>query len=400
MASAKEKAAQNFNMTATTLAGLEDVLAQELDALGAKFIKVGTRAVTFSGNQYLLYEANLWCRTAIRILKPFAQFKARDEKELYLKVREIDWTRYLDNNTTFAINAVVARSTFEHSLFVSQLTKDAIVDQFRDSTGQRPSVDVVLPDVRLNLHMHENIVTLALDASGDSLHRRGYRQQTNIAPLNEVLAAGLLLLSGWDNEMPLYDPMCGSGTLLVEAALLAHNIAPGLYRRDYGFMRWPDYDADLYQRVYQDALAKEISGKEVKIFGSDVDPEFVVAAQQNLAYAEVDKLVQPIWEQDFRDATKPAEKGLLLMNPPYGERIGEESDMDELYQMIGDSLKANFQDWEAFVFTGNLEAAKKIGLKPSRRIPLYNGPIDCRLFKYELYGGSRREKTSAETINS
>ncbi|AMM52941.1 THUMP domain-containing protein [Rufibacter sp. DG15C] len=387
---AKATKPETFNMTATTLAGLEEVLAQELTDLGAKFVKVGVRAVTFSGDQRLLYSANLWCRTAIRILKPFAQFKARDEKELYLKVREQDWTRYLTVDSTFAINAVVARSTFEHSLFVSQLTKDAIVDQFRDNTGKRPSVDVATPDVRINLHMHENIVTLALDASGDSLHRRGYRQQTNVAPLNEVLAAGILMLSGWDRKSPLYDPMCGSGTILAEAAMMAHNIAPGVYRRDYGFMRWPDYNAELYKEVYQAALAQEDKEVEVEIFGSDIDPDFVEAAFQNLEYAELDEYVR-IKELNFAEATKPADKGTIVVNPPYGERIGDDREMNDLYKMIGDTLKSNFQDWDAFIFTGNLEAAKHIGLKPSRRIVLYNGPIECRLFKYELYRGSRRE---------
>ncbi len=382
-------------MTATTLAGLEEVLAQELRDLGAQYVKVGVRAVTFSGNQYLLYQANICCRTAIRILKPFAQFKARDEKELYMKVREIDWDPYMSLNDTFAINAVVSRSTFEHSLYVSQLTKDAIVDQFREKTGRRPNIDVTTPDVRINLHMHENIVSLALDSSGDSLHRRGYRQQTNVAPLNEVLAAGILLLSGWDKRSPLYDPMCGSGTFLAEAAMIAHNIAPGVYRRDYGFMRWPDYDAELYKRVYQDAISKEEADVEVDIFGSDVDPDFVEAAFQNMEYAELDQYVR-IKELNFKEAVKPSDQGIVVMNPPYGERIGEESEINGLYKMIGDTLKSNFQDWDACIFTGNLEAAKHIGLKPSRRIPLYNGPIECRLFKYELYRGSKRVNEPSE----
>ncbi|WP_066831480.1 THUMP domain-containing class I SAM-dependent RNA methyltransferase [Rufibacter ruber] len=388
---AGKKASQDFNMTAITLAGLEEVLAQELRDLGAKFVKPGVRAVTFSGNQYLLYQANLCCRTAIRILKPFAQFKARDEKELYLKVRERDWDEFMTLDSTFAINAVVSRSTFEHSLYVAQLTKDAIVDQFRDKTGRRPNIDVTTPDVRLHLHMHENIVTLALDSSGDSLHRRGYRQQTNVAPLNEVLAAGILLLSGWDKKTALYDPMCGSGTFLTEAAMLAHNIAPGVYRKDFGFMRWPDYDEAMFHKVYQAVLAQEDPDNPVEIYGSDIDPDFVEAAFQNLEYAELDQYVR-VKEVDFKVASKPEEKGLLIMNPPYGERIGDEREINGLYKMIGDTLKANFQNWDAFVFTGNLEAAKHIGLKPSRRIPLYNGPIECRLFKYELYGGSRREK--------
>ncbi|MBC3538209.1 class I SAM-dependent RNA methyltransferase [Rufibacter sediminis] len=392
---AKSKSSGNFNMTATTLAGLEEVLAQELRDLGAQYVKVGVRAVTFSGNQYLLYQANICCRTAIRILKPFAQFKARDEKELYMKVREIDWDPYMSLNDTFAINAVVSRSTFEHSLYVSQLTKDAIVDQFREKTGRRPNIDVTTPDVRINLHMHENIVSLALDSSGDSLHRRGYRQQTNVAPLNEVLAAGILLLSGWDKRSPLYDPMCGSGTFLAEAAMIAHNIAPGVYRRDYGFMRWPDYDAELYKRVYQDAISKEEADVEVDIFGSDVDPDFVEAAFQNMEYAELDQYVR-IKELNFKEAVKPSDQGIVVMNPPYGERIGEESEINGLYKMIGDTLKSNFQDWDACIFTGNLEAAKHIGLKPSRRIPLYNGPIECRLFKYELYRGSKRVNEPSE----
>ncbi|MGV3538201.1 MAG: THUMP domain-containing class I SAM-dependent RNA methyltransferase [Rufibacter sp.] len=388
---AAKKNSENFNMTATTLAGLEEVLAQELRDLGAQFVKVGVRAVTFSGNQFLLYQANLCCRTAIRILKPFVQFKARDEKELYLKVRELDWDNYMSLDSTFAINAVVSRSTFEHSLYVSQLTKDAIVDQFREKTGRRPNINVATPDVRLNLHMHENIVTLALDSSGDSLHRRGYRQQTNVAPLNEVLAAGILLLSGWDKKTALYDPMCGSGTFLTEAAMLAHNIAPGVYRKDFGFMHWPDYDEALFNRVYQKAISEEDPNNSVEIYGSDIDPDFVEATFTNLEYAELDQYVR-VKEQDFTQATKPEDRGLLIMNPPYGERIGDMSEINSLYKMIGDTLKTNFQNWEAFIFTGNLEAAKFIGLKPSRRIPLYNGPIESRLFKYELYGGSRREK--------
>lgn len=233
---AKNISKENFNITVTTLAGLEEVLAEELQALDMEFIKVGNRAVSCSGNLRQLYEANLWCRTAIRVLKPIRNFKARDEKDLYEQVQKTDWTEIMDLGMTFAIDAVVSHSTFEHSLYVSQLAKDAIVDQFRKKTGERPSVDRVRPDVRLNLHMHENMVTLSLDSSGDSLHRRGYRLQTNVAPLNEVLAAGIIALSGWDRKSTFIDPMCGSGTFLIEAALMAQNMAPGLFRRDpYGF---------------------------------------------------------------------------------------------------------------------------------------------------------------------
>ena len=249
-----------FDITATTQFGLEEVLAEELRQLGAQDIKVVTRAVEFSGDKRLLYAANLWCRTAIRVLVPFASFYVRDEEDLYRKVSRIRWQDYLSLDQSFAINAVVSKSTFQHSLFLSQLTKDAIVDQFRHKTGRRPDVDVTRPDIRLNLHMHENQLTLALDSSGDSLHRRGYRLQTNVAPLNEVLAAGLILLSNWDKKSPFIDPMCGSGTLLIEAAMMAYNIAPGLYRQNnFGFTQWPDFDQKLYEEVVAEAKSQTLT---------------------------------------------------------------------------------------------------------------------------------------------
>ncbi|WP_161888059.1 THUMP domain-containing class I SAM-dependent RNA methyltransferase [Pontibacter russatus] len=386
---AKPKQNGNFNMTVTTLAGLEEVLAEELRALDMEYIKVGTRAVTCSGNLRQLYEANLWCRTAIRILKPFRSFKARDEQDLYAQVQKTDWSEYLDLKQTFAISAAVSHSTFEHSLFVAQLTKDAIVDQFRKATGERPSVDLVHPDIRLNLHMHENMVTLSLDSSGDSLHRRGYRLQTNVAPLNEVLAAGIIGLSGWDRKSPFIDPMCGSGTLLIEAAMMAQNIAPGLYRRDpYGFENWKDYDASLLEMVWKTAEAKASFTPKARIIGYDIDPDYVQAARNNIDNAGLQDIIK-VEEADFFKTEAPAQSGVVVMNPPYNERILSD-DINELYKNIGDTLKHNYQGYDAFVFTGNLEAAKRVGLKASRRIPLYNGPIECRLLKYELYRGSRR----------
>jgi putative N6-adenine-specific DNA methylase len=381
-------ASADFELTATTLFGLEEVLADELNQLGARQVEVGTRAVTFRGDMRLVYEANLWCRTAIRILRPFASFRARDEKELYRKVSSIDWTDYLDVSQTLLINSVVSQSTFEHSLYVSQLTKDAIVDQFRRRYDKRPSVDVLRPDVRLNLHMYENQVTLSLDASGDSLHRRGYRLQTNVAPLNEVLAAGIILLTGWDKKKTFIDPMCGSGTLVAEAAMIARNIAPGLYRQDYAFMRWKDYDATLYRQVYQEAVKREISGPAATIIGSDLEPDYIRAARKNLENAELENYVE-LQVTDIREIAPPATPGVLVTNPPYGERINAD-DLNILYKQIGDVLKSKLEGWDAFIFTGNLEAAKHIGLKTSRRIPLYNGKIECRLFKYELYRGSSK----------
>ena len=381
----------NFNMIATTQFGLEQVLAEELNQLGARDIKISTRAVEFSGDQGLLYRANIWCRTAIRILVPFANFYVRDEEEMYRKVSRIRWRDYLALSQTFAINAVVSKSTFQHSLFLSQLTKDAIVDQFRRETGDRPSVDVTQPDVRFNLHMYENQVTLALDASGDSLHRRGYRLQTNVAPLNEVLAAGIILLTGWDKKSPFIDPMCGSGTFLVEAALMAYNIAPGLFRgHNFGFVAWKDFDKRLFEEVLAEARAARLPEAEIEIIGSDIDREYIEAARNNITAAGLEDEIR-VRVRDLKDAQRVGEQGVVVLNPPYGERIGGEEDLNQLYKTIGDTLKTNFSGYDAYVFTGNLEAAKNIGLRTSRRIPLYNGPIECRLLKYELYRGSKKQ---------
>ncbi len=365
------------------------MLAEELRTLDMDFIKVGNRAVTCSGNLRQLYEANLWCRTAIRILKPFRTFKARDEKNLYEQVQKIDWSEFLDVDQTFAISAAISHSTFEHSLYVAQLTKDAIVDQFRKNTGRRPSVDLVHPDIRLNLHMHENQVTLSLDSSGDSLHRRGYRLQTNVAPLNEVLAAGIISLTNWDRKSPFIDPMCGSGTLLIEAAMMAQNIAPGLYRRDpYGFEKWKDYDPKLFEMLWKTAEAKASFDPKATILGYDIDPDYVAAAMTNIENAGLENVIR-VEEADFFKTEALPEPGVVVMNPPYNERILSD-DINELYKSIGDTLKNAYQGYDAFVLTGNLEAAKNVGLRTSRRTPLFNGPIDCRLLKYELYRGSRR----------
>ncbi|MFD2515858.1 class I SAM-dependent RNA methyltransferase [Pontibacter locisalis] len=387
---AKQKQNDNFNIIATTMAGLEEVLAEELRALDMEYVKVGNRAVSCSGNLRQLYEANLWCRTAIRILKPIRNFKARDEKDLYAQVQKTDWSEYFGLEQTFAIDAVVSHSTFEHSLYVAQLTKDAIVDQFRKATGERPSVDRIRPDLRLNLHMHENMVTLSLDSSGDSLHRRGYRLQTNVAPLNEVLAAGIIGLSGWDKKSAFVDPMCGSGTFLIEAAMMAQNIAPGLYRRDaFGFESWKDYDAGLLEMIWKTAEAKAIMDKpQALIQGYDIDADYIAAARNNIENAGLENIIR-VEKADFFETNAPADHGFVVMNPPYNERI-QSDDINLLYKNIGDTLKNNYQGFDAFVFTGNLEAAKNVGLRTSRRVPLYNGSIDCRLLKYELYRGSRR----------
>jgi putative N6-adenine-specific DNA methylase len=381
-----------MHLTATTQFGLEEVLAEELSQLGATIEYVGSRAVEFSGDKKLLYNTVLWSRTAMRLLRPFADFYAPDERALYDEVSYIDWSKFIGPGQTFAITAVVNKSSFEHSLYVAQLTKDAIVDQFRERTGERPSIDTKNPDIRIHLRMLENDVILSLDAAGDSLHRRGYRQGTNEAPLNEVLAAGLVLLSGWDGKQTLIDPMCGSATILTEAGLIAQRIAPGLFHQGkFGFENWPDFDAALWQQVRQEAEAQRIEEPQAYLAGSDLDPKVIQQAAANIEAAGLDECIR-LAVRDVRDAYPPQDQapGLVIMNPPYGERIGEEAQMDALYKTIGDALKQNFQGYAAFIFTGNLEAAKAIGLKVSRRIPLFNGPIDCRLLKYELYRGTRR----------
>ena len=382
-----------LKMTATTQFGLENLLADELKQLGAQQIKVATRAVEFAGNRELLYKVNLWSRTAIRVLVPFANFYARDEDDMYRKVSKVDWQKYIATDQTFAINAVVSQSTFQHSLFLAQLTKDAIVDQFRQKTGTRPNVDVTQPDIRINLHMYENQVTLALDASGDSLHRRGYRMQTNVAPLNEVLAAGIVLLTGWDKKSPFIDPMCGSGTLLIEAAMLAYNIAPGSFREDYfGFTQWPDFDRELWEKVKAEAKAARLPESDLEIVGSDLDRDYIEAARTNISHANLEDEIR-VRVRDMREAKAIGDSGIVVMNPPYGERLGtQEPDINQLYKEIGNTLKTNFSGYDAYIFTGNQEASKNVGLRTSRRIPLYNGPIECRLLKYELYRGSKKQE--------
>ncbi len=381
-----------MHLTATTQFGLEELLADELHHLGADITHVGSRAVEFMGDHRLLYETALWSRLAMRLLRPFAAFSAPDEKALYREVGRIDWADFIGPGQTFAITAVVNRSTFEHSLFVAQLTKDAIVDQFRARTGSRPDVDTRTPDIRLHLRMSENEVILSLDAAGDSLHRRGYRQHTNEAPLNEVLAAGIVLLSGWDGKKPLIDPMCGSATILTEAGLLAQRIAPGLFHQGkFGFENWYDFDPVLWQQVREEAKSQRLEEPQAYLAGSDLDAKTIDMAAANITAAGLEDCIR-LSVRDVKDAGAPASQppGLVITNPPYGERLGEEAEMGALYKAIGDALKSNFQGYDAFVLTGNLEAAKSIGLKSARRTPLFNGPIDCRLLKYELYRGSRR----------
>jgi len=379
-----------FRIVAKTLFGLEGVLADELRALGAQEVRPYNRLVTFKGDLRLLYRANLCCRTAIRLLKLLRKFNAADEKELYSEVRKIDWSRYLDETGSLAIDPLVTRSTFTNSLYVAQRAKDAIVDQFRERTGARPSVKLENPDLRLNLHMNENIVSLYLDSSGDSLHRRGYRTEANIAPMNEVLAAGIIQLSGWDGASPFADGMCGSGTFVIEAGLMARKIPPGAFRKQFGFERWKDYDPALYREVFQEATADELEKLPFEIVGSDVDAQSVRVAARNVRNAGLENDIR-IERRAFEEQTPPrgastklsASRGTLILNPPYGARI-EVQRINTLYRMIGDTLKQKYAGWTACVVSGNPEALDSLGLRPSKVTPLFNGPIECRLLEFQV----------------
>jgi putative N6-adenine-specific DNA methylase len=384
---------KQFNMVAKTLSGLEALLAEELRELGADDIRPFNRLITFKGDKRLLYKVNFRCRTAIRILVRIKKFNVTDEKHLYDEIKAIDWARYLDKDGTLAIDPVVTNSTFTHSQYVAQLAKDAIVDQFRESTGVRPSVDLKDPDLRLNLHMNQNITTIYLDSSGDSLHKRGYRTQTNVAPINEVLAAGIIQLTQWDRRTPFIDGMCGSGTFVIEAALLAQNIAPGFFRKQFGFERWKDYDPDLYRDVCVEAEGLETRSLPFKIVGSDIDPQTVQIALQNVKNAGLEETVT-IECKSFEEQRPPTAPGLLLMNPPYGERI-EIRRTREFHKMIGDVLKKKYAGYAAFIFTGNPEAVDSIGLQPVRKTPLFNGAIDCLLLEFRM---KRRKARGPESI--
>jgi putative N6-adenine-specific DNA methylase len=382
---------QRFRMIAKTIYGSEDLLAKELTDLGAVDVKAMNRSVEFSGDKRLMYQANLWCRTATRILKPIVSFKVDDDTELYRRALRIDWREYLALDQTFAIDAVIVDSPFTNSLYVAQKTKDAIADQFRGKTGERPSVDVKNPDILINVYIYQNQCTLAIDSSGDPLFKRGYRRKTGEAPLNETLAAGIVLRSEWDRNSAFVDAMCGSGTIVVEAALLARNIAPGLTRKTFGFMNWSDFDSGLFKSISEQARQAIIPKLDFPMVGSDIDSLQIREASENANQAGVAKDI--IFKQsDIVDLVPPPPPGVAIVNPPYGERLSVD-DIQGSYHAIGDAFKKNFTNYDAFVFTGNASAAKNIGLRTSRRIQMYNGPIECRLLKFEMYRGSRKTES-------
>lgn len=378
---------QEFELIAKTFMGLEPVLAKELTQLGANEVQIGRRMVSFMGDKEMMYRANFQLHTAIRILKPIKHFKALSADDVYREVQKIDWSEYIGLDKTFAVDSVVFSEEFRHSKFVAYKVKDAIVDQFREKTGKRPNISVANPDIRLNIHIAEDKCTLSLDSSGESLHRRGYRQESVEAPLNEVLAAGMILMTGWQGETDFIDPMCGSGTLLVEAALIAHNMAPGLFRKEYAFEKWPDFDSDLFDRIYND----DSSEREFthQIYGYDVDIKAVNTARLNVRAAGLLNDIT-VEEADFKNFTQPKEKSIIVTNPPYGERIST-PDLLGTYKMIGERLKHQFLNNDAWILSYREECFDQIGLKPSIKIPVYNGSLECEFRKYQIFDGKMKD---------
>jgi len=381
---------QDLSLLAKTIYGLEEILATELRSLGAREIETHNRAVSFKGDLGVVYKCNLYLRTALRVLIPVERFDVNNETELYNKVKAIDWEQYLSVDDTLAIDTVLNTPIFTHSQYISQKTKDAIVDQFREKYDLRPSVDFDKPTLRLHLHIYNNTCTIALDSSGESLHKRGYRDKTNLAPINEVLAAGLVLLSGWNKRSPFIDPMCGSGTILIEAALIAANIPPGYYKEEFGFMRWHKrfgFDSELWHKIYDSAISKILSDTP-PILGGELSHHVARKAKENVKRAKVEDIVH-IRECDMREFEALEAKGVVIVNPPYGERMDKDN-ITELYKQIGDTFKQRFSGYDCWIISSNPEAFKSVGLRPSRKIPVFNGQLECRFMKYEMYRGTKK----------
>ncbi|MBQ2187894.1 MAG: methyltransferase [Bacteroidales bacterium] len=385
-----------FKMVAKTMAGLEGVLAEELTAMGAQNVEILYRAVSFEGDKWLMYKANYCCRTALRILKPVASFVARNELALYNNIFKIKWHEIFNINETFAIDAVVSGNYFTHSQYAALKVKDAIADEFREHFGARPSVDVEDPDLRINVHIENEKVTLSFDSSGESLHKRGYRKVVDKAPMSEVLAAGLIKLTGWKCDCNFVDCMCGSGTIPIEAAMLAMGIPAGFFRKKWGFMTWHDFNPELWQHVMMDAGA-EMEEFDYEILASDHSAKAVEIARANIENAHLQYDIK-LSKQDMFTMVPPEGGGIMIINPPYGERL-EEKDLINLYKGIGDALKKNFKGFEAWIISSNKDVMKLIGLKPSKKIDVYNGPLECKFEKFEIFEGSYKDKKIRESYS-
>ena len=383
---------KNFKMIAKTMFGLEEVLATELRKLGASKVEIGTRNVSFEGDKGFMYKANLCCRTAIKVLKPVTSFNVFTEADIYKKVYAFPWENYMDVDGSLAVDATVFSEKFTHSQYIALKTKDAIVDRFRDKEGRRPDVDLDHPTLRVNIHIDRNICTLSLDSSGQSLHKRGYKVANTMAPINEVLAAGMIMLAGWNGQCDLLDPMCGSGTILTEAAMIACNIPPNLNRDEFSFENWPDFDVDLFELI-ENAALKKIRESNYSIQGFDIEADVVDKAKENIESANLKEFIT-VHNQDFFESKKETERPLfIIFNPPYDERI--QVDAEKLYASIGATLKHQYPGTQAWMITSNMEALKHVGLRPSRRIKLYNGKLEAKLVRYDMYEGSKKTKKNS-----
>jgi putative N6-adenine-specific DNA methylase len=376
-----------YEQVATTLKGLEEVLADEIFELGGQDIEVLKRAVRYNGSDEILYKANLKLRTALRVLVPIYSFIAENEQDLYREIHEYPWENLMDNRNTFAIDAIVSGTTFTHSQYVALKTKDAIVDRFRNKTGERPSIDTKNPDLKINIHVNRQEISVSLDSTGISLDRRGYRTNANEAPINEALAAGIILLSGWDKKAPFLDPMAGSGTFSIEAAYIAANIPPGI-NRSFAFERWPDFNERLFDRVY-DELKNQIVDPECKFFCSDITTESLGIIANNASNAGVEEYIQ-VKEADFFESSPSTENGFIFLNPPYGERLSLDN-IKDFYERIGDTLKQRYAGFEAWIISSDHVALKVLGLRADKKIDLMNGGLDARLQQYKMFEGRMKE---------
>jgi putative N6-adenine-specific DNA methylase len=382
-----------MKIIAKTLFGLEEILEKELIEFGAKETNILNRAVEFQGDQALLYRANLCCRLALRFLVVVDSFQAHNERHLYGKIQHMDWSKYISGKQTFAIDCTAYGERFRHSKYAALIVKDAIVDQFREKTGRRPSIDTSEPDVKINVHISDIHVDVSLDSSGDSLEKRGYRLEAMEAPISEVLAAAMITSSGWNRRTPLFDPMCGSGTIVIEAAMMAANKAPGL-DRSFGFERWSDFNAELLENLKQELVQNETK-PQVEILGRDRHRRAMVIAERNARRAGVDRYVT-IEAGDFMKKEPPFEQGWIIMNPPYGERLNEDDEMEAFYHEVGFKLKHEFAGYTAWIISSNNKALKRIGLKPDTRIQLYNGALECRYNGYTLFAGKRQDQINRD----
>lgn len=377
-----------MKLIAKTLFGLEPLLQKELAQLGAKNIQPLNRAVEFEADLKTLYKVNIHSRTAIKVLLPLSNFTAHNDRHLYSQAQKINWSKYLSVDQTFAITSTTHGERFTHSLYAAQKLKDAIVDWFRENGGQRPSVDTSRPDVLFNLHIADTDASISMDSSGDSLQKRGYRTESNEAPVSEALAAAMLAFSGWKPGTPLLDPMTGSGTIAIEAAMLDQNIAPGM-NRSFAFQNWADYDEALFKSLIEEA-EQAIRPAQSLIIARDIEVDSLEIAQRNAARAGVEDSIR-FEKQDFTTSDPISEEAMIIMNPPYGERLEEAEDVEELYQEIGSRLKHHFPGHTAWIISSNMTALKRIGLKPDKRIKLFNGPLECRFNKFTLFKGKRVE---------